>query len=95
MYQGRSFAQANSIGLFVNAHLHEILLVIVFTSIYYIYWHYYIARSLNNIILLKKNQSYPEIDMSDLYKAMLDEYRNHEKVDQKTFTKIIEAFRVI
>lgn len=33
--------------------------------------------------------------MSDLYKAMLDEYRNHEKVDQKTFTKIIEAFRVI
>ncbi|KAG1217974.1 hypothetical protein G6F35_008700 [Rhizopus arrhizus] len=32
--------------------------------------------------------------MSDLYKAMLDEYRNHEKVDQKTFTKIIEAFRM-
>lgn len=95
VYQEKSFAQANSMGLFVNAHLYEILLVIALTFIYYIYWHYYIVRSLNNIILLKKDQSHPEIDMSDLHKAMLDEYKNHEKVDQKTFMEIIEAFRVL
>ncbi|KAG1452156.1 hypothetical protein G6F46_012261 [Rhizopus delemar] len=75
VYQEKSSAQANSMGLFVNAHLYEIL-------------------SLNNIILLKKDQSHPEIDMSDLHKAMLDEYKNHEKVDQKTFMEIIEAFRM-
>ena len=85
MYQGKLFAQANSVGLFVNAHLREILLVIARILIYYIYRHYYIVRFLNHIILLKKDQSHSEIDISNLYKTMLDEYRSHEKVDQGTF----------
>ena len=85
MYQGKLFAQANPVSLFVNAHLREILLVIALILIHYIYWHYYIARFLNHIILLKKDQSHSEIDMSDPYKTMLNEYRSHEKVVQGTF----------
>ncbi|CAO3701322.1 unnamed protein product [Rhizopus stolonifer] len=74
-FQEKSFAQAKSVGLFVNAHLHEIL-------------------SLYNTILLKKEQSYSEVDMSVLYKDMLDEYKNYEKVDKDVFSEITEAFRI-
>lgn len=87
---------AKSVGLIVNAHLHEVLLVISLILIYYVYWHSYVARSLYNTILLKKEQSYPEVDMSVLYKDMLDEYKNYEKVDNDdVFSEITEAFRVI
>lgn len=89
-FQEKSFAQAKSVGLFVNAHLHEILLIKSLTLIYYVYWHSYIARSLYNIILLKKEQSHPEIDMSVLYKVILDEYKNHEKVDKDISLKLLK-----
>ncbi|KAI9010013.1 hypothetical protein CLU79DRAFT_806242 [Phycomyces nitens] len=52
-----------------------------------------LAKSLYNIILLKKVQSYPNIDMSVLYKNMLDGYRNYEKVDKSVFSNITEVFR--
>ncbi|KAG1497860.1 hypothetical protein G6F47_008206 [Rhizopus delemar] len=78
-FQEKSFAQAKSVSLSVNAHLHEILLI---------------ARSLYNIILLKKEQTYSEVDMSVLYKDMLDEYKNYEKVDKDVFSEITEAFRI-
>lgn len=94
-FQEKSFAQAKSVSLSVNAHLHEILLVISLALIYYVYWHSYVARSLYNIILLKKEQTYSEVDMSVLYKDMLDEYKNYEKVDKDVFSEITEAFRVI
>ncbi|KAI9246384.1 hypothetical protein BY458DRAFT_446799, partial [Sporodiniella umbellata] len=48
--------------------------------------------ALHNIILLKKNHEYEQMDMKELYENLLDEYISDTKIERNAFSDITELF---
>jgi hypothetical protein len=56
--------------------------------------HCFARSSLQNVVLLKKNHTYDQIDMEELHKNMLNNYISDVRVERHIFNDITELFSV-
>lgn len=56
--------------------------------------HCFAHSSLRNVVLLKKNHKYEQIDMDKLHENMLDNYISGVKVERHIFKDITELFGI-
>lgn len=56
--------------------------------------HCFAHSSLQNVVLLKKNHTYEQIDMEEFHKNMLDNYISDAKVERHIFKDVTELFGV-
>jgi hypothetical protein len=54
----------------------------------------YFNSSLYNIVLLKKNYAYPQIDFSMINDELSEEFESSPKIEISIFMEIIQIFRV-